>query len=304
MPGGYYRQMARQAAAQRAIEERQRAAYELERKRRMEETLPMREYETARMARGKMALEGRYNVTQDPQFQATRAGLEKTQGRTLSDIEETGAKGGLGGFSASYLSEKMKETGANTILNLAASMQGRQEELVQEGSQAGQNIASYLAPEWKAETEERGRAEEAAYGGFLQTGELIQAKNAAKAQAWSSICCYIFYCGQVPMFYIRQYKDEHYAPDSDVAVGYKKLASWLTPQMKKRQWVMKLTRVLMLYPMVWYAEAFYNKKYLKKIALRPISLFWVFIYMVIGNLFRHSVTWTDYLELSKDSMGA
>ena len=304
MPGGYYRQVAREAAAQRAREAEQQAKYEIERKGRLEETAPMREYEAARMGRGKLALGGRYNVAEDPRFRSIRAGLAKSQGQSMSDLEATIAKSELPGFSASYLSDKMKETGANTILNLAASLEGRQQEMIEEGSAAGSNIYAMLAPEQAAEMALRGQSQEAAYAGNIQAGNLIQSKNAAQAQAWSSICCYIFYSGQVPLFYIREYKDEHYASDSDVAIGYKGLALWLVPKMKKYEWVKKITRILMLYPMVWYAEAFYNRKYIKMIALRPISLCWVFIYMIIGKMFRYSVTWTDYLELSKESMGA
>lgn len=323
-------------AEQRQREEREYAERKAaeERARRLEQSRPMREYEEARMARGKLALGGKYNVAEDPQFQMTRAGLQRLQGQTTRDIEEQGAKG-LGGFSASYLAEKLKETGAGTILNLAAALQGRQGELVEEGSVAGGRIAEYLSPEWAGEMGERQQITGLAGAGLGQitgeTGEtsrtifgagaaerarLGQAevgmhesayqraheKKMGTMQTVSNICCYIFYVGKAPLYYIRQYKDSHYEPDSNVAIGYKKLASWLVPLMRESKTVMWLTRTLMLNPMVAYAEAFYTKKYFKKAALRPLTLFWLAVYITTGYFFKHSVTWTDYLELSKETL--
>jgi len=283
MAGGYFRQVVAERGIAQSIEARQKAEAEQERIRRMGESSPMRAYEAARMGRGKLALAGKYNVATDPQFQAIQAGLEKNQGRTLSDIESASAKGGLGGFSASYLSEKMKETGANTILNLAASMQGRQEELITQGSEAGKNIAGYLAPEWQAEMNLRQGAQAGEYGLTEQAGNLIQAKNAARAQAIGGICCFIFYAGDKFIRAVHMYRDEFYPNEGFVGLGYRLMARWLVPIMKRNNFVKKLVIFIMLDPLAKYAMAHYQRQTWKKFILTPFKLFWTNFWAMYGR---------------------
>ena len=291
---GYGKAMRKAAAAAEAsalrIQQAQEASAERERVRRMGETAPMREYEAARMARGKMALEGRYNVTQDPQFRMQRAALQKMQGTQLSDIEEAGAKGGLGGFSASYLSEKMKETGANTILNLATSMQGRQQELVEEGSAAGQNIARILQPEFAGEMAQRGAYTQGMYGQSLGEQQLrSQAEIAKKQQQTSafssgmSACCFIFYAGNKFIRAIHMYRDEFYPNEGFVGLGYRLMAFWLVPIMGRNKFVKKLVITIMLDPLAKYAVAYYSGQTWKKLILTPFKLFWPNVWAMYGR---------------------
>lgn len=287
MAGGMYRGAAFGRATAMETERGQLAKYEQERKRRMEETSPMREYEAAIMGRGKMALEGKYNVAEDPQVRAIRAGLAKSQRQSLSDLESTSAKSGLPGFSANYLSEKMKETGASTILNLAAAMEGKQGEMITAGETAGKNIYSMLSPEQQFEMSLRGnfaQGETAASMGAMQASmEQQTAKKAQQQSGFNSVCCYIFYAGNKFIRAVHMFRDEFYPNEGFVGLGYRLMASWLVPIMKRNNFIKKLVIFIMLDPLAKYAMAYYQRQVWKKFILTPFKLFWPNVWVAYGR---------------------
>ena len=83
--------------------------------------------------------------------------------------------------------------------------------------------------------------------------------NATKSGSQSSsanggICCFIFlemYHGDMPS-YIRKCRDRYYTFMPDVAVGYKKMAEWLVPLMKRSSVVRSLVWHFMVKPLTNY----------------------------------------------------
>lgn len=132
-----------------------------------------------------------------------------------------------------------------------------------------------------------------------QIGQAAWGAAEQGAQARSNFCCFIF-CATDPkdmlLEYVRQYKDSHYDIDSNVAQGYKRLALWLVPSMRRHQAVKKLIKFVMVHPMELYAQAHYEDKVWKKILLSPISKFWTLTYALIGNYYGLR-GWMQYWRL-------
>jgi len=142
-----------------------------------------------------------------------------------------------------------------------------------------------------------------------QRENVFQSKQAAanlKAQKMGQIsgampCCYIFLASDPEdelLSFVRKYKDSHFDRESKVAHGYKRLALWLVPAMRKHSIVKKLVRFFMVHPMELYAKAYYEKKPIRKAAFFPIALFWGTVYGVIGGLYGER-NWVKYSMLEK-----
>ena len=113
------------------------------------------------------------------------------------------------------------------------------------------------------------------------------------------VCCYVI-CASDPtdemLAYVRAYKDAHYHISSNVARGYKRLATWLVPLMLKYPLFKRFIRFVMVAPMEKYARAFYEKDRFTLLSLTPIAKFWVATYWSVGN-FYGLTEWTDYWKL-------
>lgn len=72
-------------------------------------------------------------------------------------------------------------------------------------------------------------------------------------------CCFIFIEGEGELTQTtRDYRDEHYL-DSPVAIGYKRMAKWLVPLMKRNKFIKNIIRLTMTQPLGKYADYFYGK---------------------------------------------
>jgi hypothetical protein len=125
-------------------------------------------------------------------------------------------------------------------------------------------------------------------GNVMQYGTGAMGTAEQGAQARSSFCCFIF-CATDPndelLEYVRKYKDSHYDIDSNVAQGYKRLALWLVPSMRKHKVIKRIIKTVMVHPMELYAKAHYEENYVLKLILSPIAHFWTFVYSIIGNYY-------------------
>jgi hypothetical protein len=115
----------------------------------------------------------------------------------------------------------------------------------------------------------------------------------AASYAWTSLlallglCCFIFIEGEGEVTEtVRRYRDEHYL-NTPVAWGYKKMASWLVPLMKRSRLIKNIIRYSMTKPLGKYADWYYGKNHYGWI-FTPNKLFWVGIWDIYG---RRCLAW-------------
>jgi hypothetical protein len=107
-----------------------------------------------------------------------------------------------------------------------------------------------------------GNAQQGGQNAFNQTTGLQQLRAQLQSQARDSLdranetigslpsCCFIFlecYNGKLPE-YVRIMRDFHYNEEPALATGYKKMAKWLVPIMRKVKFVAKAVNTLMVKP--------------------------------------------------------
>jgi len=103
------------------------------------------------------------------------------------------------------------------------------------------------------------------------------------APLFTLLCCFIFIEGEGELTEIvRRYRDEHYL-NSFVSVGYKKMASWLVPLMKKYKLIKLMVKYTMTRPLTHYAEWYYG---LNKYGwlCTPHKLFWTKLWDFYGQM--------------------
>jgi len=68
-------------------------------------------------------------------------------------------------------------------------------------------------------------------------------------------CCFIFIQGEGDLtMAVRHYRDKNYGHDSSVANGYRRMAKWIVPLMKKNFFIQNLIKYSMTTPLSKYAE--------------------------------------------------
>lgn len=90
-----------------------------------------------------------------------------------------------------------------------------------------------------------------------------------------SICCFIFmeaYNGKLP-WYVRAARDLHYEKEPGLAIGYRKMATWLVPLMQKSKVTRWLVNVLMIKPLTAHGAWLFNLNRYGFLAT-PIKSFW------------------------------
>jgi hypothetical protein len=90
-------------------------------------------------------------------------------------------------------------------------------------------------------------------------------------------CCFIFIEGERFTDAVRQFRDAHFGPNSYVSKGYKLMAKWLVPWMKKSKIVKKMVQRVMLDPLLRVA-IWTEKKSKTGCFYIPVGLFWCFVW--------------------------
>jgi len=95
-------------------------------------------------------------------------------------------------------------------------------------------------------------------------------------------CCFIFIEGEGELTgHVRKFRDAHFGENSNVGNGYKKMASWLVPMMKRNKFVKKLVQWTMTKPLSWCAKHYGE---VRVIILAPLGFMWVGVWSVYGKL--------------------
>jgi hypothetical protein len=99
-------------------------------------------------------------------------------------------------------------------------------------------------------------------------------------QAIGSVCCFIFleaYNGQLPES-VRLCRDIYYQSDPQLATGYKRMATWLVPMMRKSRVVSWLVNHTMVKPITRYGEWLVGNKETFCVGDKMIRDFWFSIW--------------------------
>jgi hypothetical protein len=113
------------------------------------------------------------------------------------------------------------------------------------------------------------------------------------------VCCFIFCATDLDshlLEMVSRFKDAHYNKLSPIAQGYKRLAIWIVPLMRRYPLVKKIVKALMVHPMSLYAKAFYEEDTLTQALLYPVARFWVSTYWGIGKVCGEQI-WRRYFNL-------
>jgi hypothetical protein len=103
-------------------------------------------------------------------------------------------------------------------------------------------------------------------------------------------CCFIFMAGNDGVLEddVRNFRDRHFPPDSLVANGYKAMARWLVPRMKKSPIVKSIVKKVMLQPLSCVAKWDRTRKGRGWMFI-PVGIFWCTVWKEYGmfrNIFR------------------
>jgi hypothetical protein len=141
------------------------------------------------------------------------------------------------------------------------------------------------------------------FGSSGQVGSSLSGQSAAKSTAQSgqwmglggsalgavgtvlgSVCCFIFIEANNGVLdrIARRYRDEH--GTADQRVGYKKIARWLVPLMKRSSMIKSLVKWLMVKPMITAGKAFYKENRWGYI-FYPFLYGWLKLFEMVGK--RH-----------------
>lgn len=90
-------------------------------------------------------------------------------------------------------------------------------------------------------------------------------------------CCFIFLEGGLLTGKVKELRDELFTKDSYVAKGYRKMAEWLVPWMRKSQFIKKIVIKLMLKPIATYSDK-------RNGFFIPVCIFWCLVWDLYGRL--------------------
>lgn len=103
-------------------------------------------------------------------------------------------------------------------------------------------------------------------------------------QGVGNACCFIFlesYNGVLP-WYVRVERDRYYQQEPAVAAGYKKMAAWLVPLMRRYAVVKHLVNLIMVKPLTLYGGHTHKVNYYGHI-FWPVKKFWFTIWKKEGK---------------------
>lgn len=125
-------------------------------------------------------------------------------------------------------------------------------------------------------------ANNAALGANSQIGAAQTGANSPAAYL-GAICCFIFleaYHGKIP-WYVRYGRDNYYALDKDIAAGYRRVAKWLVPLMKRSSLVRNMAWLFMVSPITQHLG--YVTGHKNKTKNKLITHTWLKIWSFLGK---------------------
>ena len=88
---------------------------------------------------------------------------------------------------------------------------------------------------------------------------------------------------------LRRFRDSHFIPLSSIDIGYKAMAEWMVPLVKKSPFWMKVGRALMLRPLCRATNWLYGEDKFGFIFL-PSVYFWIWLWKIYGRMSKKRFT--------------
>ena len=80
--------------------------------------------------------------------------------------------------------------------------------------------------------------------------------------------------------YVSQYRDEWGTQYQKV--GYKRIAAWLVPLMKRSSMIKQLVKWTMVHPLIWWGKAFYGENRWGHV-FYPVAKGWLNLFEIAGR---------------------
>jgi len=242
-------------------------------------------------ARTRMALDletGRRSPWDLPEWRPDVEGYQKEYSRGLGDLARNFTRTGVTGPAAGLGMERAGDQYSGGLLQLPQQIRQSYAGEGWKGAQMGEGIREFdkshalqkLQTLLRYEIENK-KNNPSTLDKITQimgaTGQLMGGAGGAMAAAKG--CCFIFLEGNNGVLEdsVRKFRDKCFPPDSRVARGYKMMARWLVPFMRKSSFIKKVVKTLMLDPLArvarWYKG---NDKY--GWMFIPVGIFWCLIW--------------------------
>ncbi len=247
------------------------------------------------LQRKKLLSEGKVNPWDLPEYQNMTQGIRAATDRGLESLSSSLTRGGVTGPAAALAEERVVEGGNDNILNLADTMRTGMRAEGDAGAVRAQNLynTTQQALAQKAMQPSSGES------GLDKAGKIVGLVNSVAMAPLQGLqmaksagpsepqCCFIFRAGNDGVLEdpVRIFRDKYFAPDSNVSVGYKKMAKYLVPWMEKSRMVKKIVKALMLDPLARVARWDKGSDRLGWLFI-PIGVFWCFIWGETGKVRR------------------
>jgi hypothetical protein len=229
------------------------------------------------------------DITQSPIYRGAQAGYQAFVEPALANVREQQSRlGALRGSDTSLLEgEAVGRIGEQMITQILPqiladyqSAVGRQMQAIPMQEQAqlfpAQAISQYATPAGLLESPEwlYPLLQLASQYGTVGAGQVSQ--SAGYTPNFQAGCCFIMLEAGDLTEKVKKLRDELFPPNSFVAKGYKKMARWLVPMMRKHSVIKSLVKHLMTHPIAKFCET-------KNLALIPICLFWTTTWEFYGK---------------------
>ncbi len=230
-------------------------------------------------------ISGRKNPWDTAQWAPQVQGM-RTQGELgLSDIGRNLREAGVTGPAAALTLGKADEGISDNVLNLSNMMtSGINKEAWEAGNLASRmkQMRDDMIKAKMSQPGEQGSTFEDILKGVGVAGNVgtgVLGGVAANKAAGNTSCCFIFLEGNNGYLEdsVRTFRDKYFSPDSWVSKGYKRMARWLVPMMKRSKIVKQSVRFFMLDPLARVARWHEGTDKLGWLFV-PVGVFWCFIW--------------------------
>jgi hypothetical protein len=234
----------------------------------MAKNIGYEEYLRMIMDQGKQVRTGTTTPSQLPYYKYLEQGVTQSEKQMIPEITKQAMAQGYTGGGLNEMYRKAMETGITG--RLGAEKQAW-EGTGAEGMEAAKTAGGIDTQQQKILMD------------AIMQKKAIDAQKAASSWGsnYGTTCCFIMLETDDLTDNVRILRDEWFPPDSYVAKGYKRMASWLVPKMRENYLVKRFVKLVMTHPISKCAEH-YGK--VRALLYAPIGMFWTGVWYGLGKV--------------------
>ena len=233
------------------------------------------EYLKMIMDQGKQVRMGTTTPSQLPYYKYLEQGVTQSQKQMIPEITKQAMAQGYTGGGLNELYRKAMETG----------MTGRLGAERQAWEGTGAEALEAAKSGSMAKLQEQKMLMEAY---TARKGISAQKKASSWGGGYGSTCCFIMLEADDLTDRVRFFRDLHFNSEGVIARGYKRMAKYLVPMMRKYPIIKRLVKATMTRPLAEFAfhsyenDGKFNPSDLKGLLYAPVGLFWCIIWVLMG----------------------